>query len=62
MQMNINKAIKLFFIVTFLLPLFLDAQVNTVEFGKNRIQYKKLKWKFYHQSILILTYLKVVQN
>lgn len=23
------------------------AQVNAVEFGKNRIQYKKMKWKFY---------------
>ena len=56
MQMNINKAIKLFFIVTFLLPLFLDAQVNTVEFGKNRIQYKKLKWKFY-QSVNFNTYI-----
>src|ERR1700733_2822274 len=24
-----------------------DAQVNTVEFGKNRLQYKKFKWKYY---------------
>jgi hypothetical protein len=23
------------------------AQVNTVEFGKNRVQYKKFKWKYY---------------
>src|SRR5438270_11218405 len=23
------------------------AQVNAVEFGKNRVQYKKFKWKFY---------------
>src|SRR5437868_4512732 len=23
------------------------AQVNTVEFGKNRIQYQKFKWKYY---------------
>ncbi|MFT4154262.1 hypothetical protein [Parafilimonas sp.] len=30
-----------------LLPIFLSAQVNTVEFGKNRIQYKKFSWKFY---------------
>lgn len=25
----------------------INAQVNAVEFGKNRIQYKKMKWKFY---------------
>ncbi|HNP21215.1 MAG TPA: hypothetical protein PKM63_00735 [Panacibacter sp.] len=30
-----------------ILPGFLKAQVNTVEFGKNRIQYKKFDWKFY---------------
>lgn len=30
-----------------LLPIFLSAQVNTVEFGKNRVQYKKFNWKFY---------------
>ena len=24
-----------------------EAQVNTVEFGKNRIQYQKFKWKYY---------------
>jgi hypothetical protein len=24
-----------------------QAQVNTVEFGKNRVQYKKFKWKYY---------------
>lgn len=30
-----------------LFPIFLSAQVNTVEFGKNRVQYKKFTWKFY---------------
>ena len=25
----------------------ISAQVNTVEFGKNRIQYKQFKWQFY---------------
>lgn len=30
-----------------LLPIFLSAQVNTVDFGKNRVQYKKFSWKFY---------------
>src|SRR6478736_2797336 len=29
------------------LPIFLSAQVNTVQYGKNRIQYKKFDWKFY---------------
>ena len=24
-----------------------SAQVNTVEFGKNRVQYQKFKWQFY---------------
>src|SRR4249920_2014383 len=23
------------------------AQLNTVEFGKNRVQYKKFKWRYY---------------
>ncbi|HNH22143.1 MAG TPA: hypothetical protein PLY26_08365, partial [Ferruginibacter sp.] len=26
------------------------AQVNSVEFGKNRIQYKKFKWKYYQSK------------
>jgi len=30
-----------------LLPFFANAQVNAVEFGKNRIQFKKFNWKFY---------------
>jgi len=29
------------------LPFSLAAQVNTVEFGKNRVQYEKFSWKFY---------------
>ncbi|RFM29902.1 hypothetical protein DXN05_02705 [Deminuibacter soli] len=37
----------LFLLAVALLPLFTHAQVNTVEFGKNRVQYKKFKWKFY---------------
>ncbi|MCZ2298932.1 MAG: hypothetical protein LC134_05625 [Chitinophagales bacterium] len=28
----------------------IKAQVNTVEFGKNRIQFKKFKWKFYQSK------------
>lgn len=45
--MNMNKTIKLFFAAALLFPLLSTAQVNSVEFGKNRIQYKKLTWKFY---------------
>ncbi len=26
---------------------FAEAQVNSVEFGKNRVQYRKFKWKYY---------------
>ena len=52
MQMNINKYISIFFISLFILPLFVQAQVNTVELGKNRIQHKKFKWKFYQKFAL----------
>jgi hypothetical protein len=31
--------------LSFTLPL--SAQVNTVEFGKNRVQFKKFKWQYY---------------
>jgi hypothetical protein len=26
------------------------AQVNTVEFGKNRVQYRKFKWQYYQSD------------
>ncbi len=35
------------FILTLLVSLSSLAQVNTVEFGKNRVQYQKFKWLFY---------------
>src|SRR6187549_1922891 len=41
---------KVFSLIACLCSLiFLDtaAQVNTVEFGKNRVQYQKFKWKYY---------------
>src|SRR5205809_712111 len=49
MDMQVNR-LRLFFaalIVAALLPFFSLAQVNTVDYGKNRIQYKKFDWKFY---------------
>src|SRR5438094_1833363 len=32
------------------LSLYSYAQVNAVEFGKNRVQYQKFKWKYYQTS------------
>ncbi|MGE5518503.1 MAG: hypothetical protein ACM3VS_01165 [Candidatus Dadabacteria bacterium] len=34
-------------VFSFLLFLRSDAQVNSVEFGKNRVQYQKYTWKYY---------------
>ena len=34
----------------FFISLTMFAQVNTVSFGKNRLQYKKFKWKFYQSK------------
>ena len=54
MQMNrINKYLLLVFTI---IPMLSFAQVNSVEFGKNRVQFKKLKWKFY-QSPNFNTYI-----
>jgi hypothetical protein len=42
--------LKEFFLITSALFFFLfqaSAQVNTVEFGKNRLQFKHMKWKYY---------------
>ncbi len=33
-----------------LLPIATRAQVNTVEFGKNRVQFKKFKWQYYQTA------------
>jgi hypothetical protein len=43
------KFSRIFFISTFFLFVFVasKAQVNSVTFGKNRVQYKKFKWEFY---------------
>lgn len=47
MQVNRVRLVFSFFLVATFLPFFLKAQVNTVEYGKNRMQYKKFDWKFY---------------
>src|SRR5579872_3730762 len=54
MQFHQNKLKSLCFFGV-LLGLFLFsgrafAQVNTVEFGKNRLQFKKFKWKYYQTT------------
>ena len=45
--MQMNRIKKYFLALLFLLPLISMAQVNTVEYGKNRLQFKKFNWKFY---------------
>lgn len=45
--MQLNRIKKGLVLAIFLFPILSMAQVNTVEFGKNRVQHKKLVWKFY---------------
>jgi len=46
--MQVNRLlIGAFIFLTACLPFLASSQVNTVDYGKNRIQYKKFKWKFY---------------
>ena len=50
MQVPHKLKLKEFFLITSALFFFLfqvSAQVNTVEFGKNRLQFKNMKWKYY---------------
>jgi hypothetical protein len=50
MQVPHKLKLKEFFLITSALFFFLihvSAQVNTVEFGKNRLQFKHMKWKYY---------------
>ncbi len=42
-----KNVFSLMFCLTIFLSLETAAQVNTVEFGKNRVQYQKFKWKYY---------------
>lgn len=51
MQRNFCSIIYHIACILFILTVTnIHAQVNTVEFGKNRIQHKKLKWKFYQSD------------
>lgn len=47
MQVNSLRLVFSFFIIAACSPFLSHAQVNTVDYGKNRIQYKKFDWKFY---------------
>ncbi len=54
--MQVNRIARGVVFIVFLFPLLSRAQVNAVEFGKNRIQHKKFIWKFY-QSPNFNTYI-----
>ena len=45
--MQMNRIKQYFLAAFFLLPILSMAQVNTVQYGKNRLQFKKFNWKFY---------------
>lgn len=45
--MQLNRIMYGFLLLIFLFPVLSKAQVNSVEFGRNRVQYKKYAWKFY---------------
>ncbi|MBI3720693.1 MAG: hypothetical protein HY252_19100 [Sphingobacteriales bacterium] len=42
--------LSLFIFLLAFAPFISTAQVNSVEFGKNRVQYKKLKWRYYQSE------------
>ena len=48
--MQRKRIYRCLFLILTILPLLTIAQVNTVEFGKNRVQFKKLHWKFYQST------------
>jgi hypothetical protein len=45
-----TKLLFVFVAVTFLMQIDSLAQVNSVEFGKNRVQYRKFKWEYYQTT------------
>ena len=50
--------ISLFSLFVFAGSFFASAQVNSVEFGKNRVQYKKFKWRYYQTRNFNVYYYK----
>ncbi len=49
MRKNISGRLVLGLLL-FILPLTMMAQVNSVVFGRSRLQYKKFQWKFYQSK------------
>src|SRR3954471_10727079 len=49
MNKHLGKRTLSFFFV-FLIFRSASAQVNAVEFGRNRVQYQRFKWKFYQSE------------
>ena len=47
---HIDKKIFLLVAFFFILGLMANAQVSSVEFGKNRVQFKKFKWQYYQTT------------
>jgi hypothetical protein len=47
MQVNRNRIAIAFLFFAFIIPIVNYAQVNSVQFGRNRVQHKKFSWKFY---------------
>jgi hypothetical protein len=45
-----TKVLFGFLVSVLLLHMDVSAQVNTVEFGKNRVQYRKFKWEYYQST------------
>ncbi len=45
-----KKVLSLFAFFLFIISWDAQGQVNTVEFGKNRVQYQKFKWKYYQSE------------
>ncbi|MDP1842286.1 MAG: hypothetical protein Q8K64_02610 [Sediminibacterium sp.] len=45
--MQLNRISKALFFIVLVFPFLGNAQVNSVEFGKNRVQHTKFTWKFY---------------
>ncbi len=48
-RFSMAKISRIIFIasIVFLTSFISKAQVNAVTFGRNRVQYKNLKWKYY---------------
>jgi hypothetical protein len=46
-SIRMPRSIRTSALLVLLLPLAASSQVNTVQYGKNRVQYKKFEWRYY---------------